>query len=393
MPSYRVAVVGGSLGGLTAACLLRDAGHDVTVFERSSKPLEQRGAGIGLLRATYRYPVERGGIDLDSISVETDHIRYLRQDGGVELDQKHKYLFSSWNTIYRVLMDCFDPDRYLLGHELSDFSQSIDGVSIEFANGTTFDCDLLVAADGIGSTVRNRLQPDSTAQYAGYVAWRGMVSESEVEPNVAEQLGDAVSYQVYPNSHVLAYPIPNASGSVRPGERLLNFVWYRNYDEADGLTDLLTDRGGVTRELSVPPGAMADHHIAEMRATATERLAPPFEALVAATAEPFVQTIYDIAIERMAFDRICLIGDAGFAVRPHAAAGTAKAADDAWQLVDALTDAPDVAAALAAWEPAQLALGLNLRERTRRVGHRSQVTNDWKPGDPENLFGLHHPGD
>ena len=53
MRGARVIVVGGSLGGLTAACVLRDAGHDVTVHERSPDPLEQRGAGIGLLAATW----------------------------------------------------------------------------------------------------------------------------------------------------------------------------------------------------------------------------------------------------------------------------------------------------------------------------------------------------
>ena len=56
-----IAVVGGSLGGLTAACLLADAGHDVTVYERSPAELEERGAGIGFLPATYRYLVEHGG--------------------------------------------------------------------------------------------------------------------------------------------------------------------------------------------------------------------------------------------------------------------------------------------------------------------------------------------
>ena len=47
----KVSIVGGSLGGLTAACLLRDLGYDVSVYERSAVRLEQRGAGIGFLPA------------------------------------------------------------------------------------------------------------------------------------------------------------------------------------------------------------------------------------------------------------------------------------------------------------------------------------------------------
>ena len=53
-------------------------------------------------------------------------------------------------------------------------------------------------------------------------------------------------------------------------------------------------------------------------------------------AEPFVQLIVDVAVPRMVFGRICLLGDAAFALRPHAAVGTAKAAEDAWQLARAL---------------------------------------------------------
>jgi 2,6-dihydroxypyridine 3-monooxygenase len=104
--------------------------------------------------------------------------------------------------------------------------------------------------------------------------------------------------------------------------------------------------------------------------------------------------VVDLAVERMAFGRTCLIGDAAFAVRPHAAAGTAKAAADAWALRDALADHPgDVSAALATWEPGQLALGRSLLERTRAIGRRSQVDNDWRPGDPELIFGLYAAGD
>lgn len=65
----RVAIAGGSLGGLTAALLLRDLELDVTVYERSPAELEQRGAGIGFLPASYRYLVERAGRSLEAISV------------------------------------------------------------------------------------------------------------------------------------------------------------------------------------------------------------------------------------------------------------------------------------------------------------------------------------
>lgn len=392
MESISIQVVGGSLGGLTAACLLRDDGHDVTVYERSSRELEERGAGIGFLPETAKYLVERGGLDVREISVATDHIRYLHRDGSVAHGLAHRYLFSSWNTVYRKLLDCFDGSRYRLGHELTDFTQSDDGVTATYSTGEVVSSDLLVAADGIGSMVRSRLQPNARHTFAGYVAWRGMVPEAELPVDIVDQLGDAITYFVYANSHILVYPIPDIAGSVAPGDRLINFVWYRNYLDGGDLDDLLTDRDGVRRELSVPPGAMSDRHDAEARATAAARLPRVIAAVIDATEHLFIQSIHDIEVDAMVFDRIALLGDAAWSVRPHAAAGTAKAADDGWALAAALRSGPTVGAALGAWETSQMTLGRSLLERTRQVGSRSQVSNTWDPGDPDLIFGLHRPG-
>ncbi|HEY1000939.1 MAG TPA: FAD-dependent monooxygenase, partial [Streptosporangiaceae bacterium] len=102
---------------------------------------------------------------------------------------------------------------------------------------------------------------------------------------------------------------------------------------------------------------------------------------------------YDIAVPRMAFGRVCLIGDAAFAVRPHAAAGTAKAAADGWALAAGLTAAGgDVPAALARWERGQLALGQALLARCRDIGDSSQVHGAFRPGDQRLIFGLYEPG-
>jgi 2,6-dihydroxypyridine 3-monooxygenase len=389
-----IGVVGGSLGGLTAACLLRDAGHDVTIYERSSRELEQRGAGIGLLEVTSRYLVERAGAALTDISIATGHIRHLRRDGTVEHESAHRYLFSSWNTVYRRLLDHWRPSPYLLEREMVDFRERTGvGVDIDFASGTTESVDLLVCADGVGSMARARLQPNAAEGYAGYVAWRGMVPEADLPSDVAASLTDAITYYVYANSHILVYPIPGLDGSVTPGERLINFVWYRNYLEGPDFDDLMIDRTGLRRDLSLPPGSVSAPHDAEVRAHAAARLPAVLAAVVDATEQLFVQVVYDIEVERMAFGRVCLIGDAAFAVRPHAAAGTAKAADDAWTLAAALDSGGTLGGALSGWESTQLALGRNLLERTRRVGRRSQVDNTWTPGDPDFIFGLHAPGD
>lgn len=388
----RAAVVGGSLGGLTAALLLHDLGVEVDVYERSPTELVQRGAGIGFLPESARYLVERAGVALDSISVATSHIRYLDRHGEVVYDGVHEYRFSSWNTVYRQLLACLRPSQYHLGHEMTGWVDGGDAVEVQLAGRPAQRVDLLVCADGVGSTARAHLLPTVQPSYSGYVAWRGMVTEARLDGATRARFGDAITYYVYANSHILVYPIPGSDASVTPGERLLNFVWYRNYLEGSDRDDVLTDDTGQRREISVPPGAVSERHVAEAHAVARARLPAPIARVVCSTDQPFLQVVYDIDVPHMAFGRVCLVGDAAFVVRPHAAAGTAKAAADAWALADAVEREAHVPAALARWEPGQIALGRQLLERTRRIGRRSQVDGTWVPGDPELIFGLRGPG-
>jgi 2,6-dihydroxypyridine 3-monooxygenase len=173
----------------------------------------------------------------------------------------------------------------------------------------------------------------------------------------------------------------------------MNFVWYRNVAGGEELRGLLTDRDGEIRTSSLPPGAVREPYVEEIRRYAAGQMAPPIAEVVSRTEMPFVQVIFDVEVGAMAFGRVCLIGDAAFAARPHAAAGTAKAAANAWALAEALADAHgDVERALREWEGPQLTLGRNLVRRAREIGDRSQFGGSWVPGDPSLVFGLYEPG-
>jgi 2,6-dihydroxypyridine 3-monooxygenase len=389
----RVAVVGGSLGGLTAALVLRDLGCQVDVFERSTAELESRGAGIVVLDETVRYIRERTDLELDQLTTVTGLLRYFGRDGAVVFEEPRRYRYSAWQTIYRALLGCFGRRRYHLSKEMVGFDQQGEHLQVRFADGSTAAYDLLVCADGISSNARSALQPQARPAYAGYVAWRGTVEEGRLSRAVRDLLADSICYQVAPNSHILLYPIPALDGSVVPGRRLANFVWYRNYAAGNELDDLMTDRDGVRRDITLPPGAAREAHLRELRAVAAAQLAPQFAEVVQRTRLPFVQVIFDIEVDQMAFGRVCLIGDAAFALRPHAAAGTAKAAADAWALAEALAATQgDIRVALPRWERHQLAVGRAVLERARRNGNKSQFQGAWRPGDPELVFGLYEPG-
>ncbi len=385
-------MIGGSLGGLTAALLLRDLGCDVSIYERSQRELEARGAGIAVLEATWRYPVQRLGVPADEFSSKTTWVRFLQPDGSTSFEEPRSYHLSSWNAVYRVLLRGFGRENYHLSSEMTSFVDDGTHVGISFADGRTDEVDLLVCADGIASGARNTLLPEVRSTYAGYVAWRGVIPESKLSADTFNTLYESLTYQVLENSHILVYPIPGLAGEVEPGQRLMNIVWYRNVPE-DELATLLTDVNGEVRSLSVPPGLVGEREVAKMRLAATVELAPQLAEVVTGIAEPFLQVVYDIEVPQMAFGRVCLIGDAAFACRPHAAAGTAKAAEDGWILAEEFASTGgDVVATLAAWEVRQLALGKNLLDRTRNIGFRSQVAGTFKAGDPDLVFGLYGPG-
>ena len=390
----RVAVVGGSLGGLTAALVLRDVGGcDVEVYERSEVPLEGQGAGIVLHPATVRYFTANDAPDVGEISVPVRRLRYLDRGGGTADEQPCSYRFTAYNALYRGLLGCFDEDRYHLGEEVVGFDQDAGGVTVQLAGDRSERCDLLVSADGIQSTGRRLLLPDVTPEYAGYVGWRGTLEEAELTGETFDALRDAITYYVMPGSHALFYLIPGANGAPEPGQRLFNWLWYRNVEEGEELEDLMTDREGARREVSLGPGAVQERHVEELREAARLALPPPLAEVVLKTAAPFVQVVFDVEVPRMAFGRACLIGDAAFALRPHAAAGTAKAAEDAWKLGEAVQrTGGDVAGALEAWEPDQLELGRRVLARARDAGRRSQFEGTWQVGEPL-PFGLYETGD
>jgi len=389
----RAVVVGGSIGGLTAALLLRRLGFDVAVFERTPTSLDGRGGGIVLQPDTMRWFEECSDQHPEQVSTSTSRVQYLGRDDEVLHDDPVPWRYTSWGTFYRALLADFGTDDYHLGEYATGFDQDESGAEVRFASGRRERADLVVFADGISSPSRRHISPGTDLTYAGYVGWRGAVPESQVSPETFALVHDAITYSVAPHTHITLYPIPSPDGGLAVGERLLNYVWYRNVPEGHELDELMTDRRGFPSKVSVHPGQVQQRYVDEMRAAARELLAPATAEVVLRTEEPYLQAVYDAGADRMALGRVALIGDAASAARPHAAAGTAKAAANAWALHDALAESPgDVAVALAKWEPGQLELGQRLLRRVKQMGDRSQFDCTWTPGDPDLRFGLYGPG-
>jgi 2,6-dihydroxypyridine 3-monooxygenase len=377
-------VVGGSLAGLSAAFWMRRAGLGVDVFERSAVAMRGQGAGIVLNPATIRH-LDGDQAALANISVATEWLRYIDTSGGVISETPGPLRFASYDALYRSYLERFDEDCYHLAREVTGAEQDGESVVVRLASGQEQEAELLVWADGIRSTGRRHLVPDTSRNYAGYVAWRGTVPPERLSETTRAAFANAITYYVGAGTHLLAYPIRGPEGHM-----MVNWLWYRNVPAAS-LPAVLTTSAGTPGEVSVPPGRVAEPTLAELR-NASSGLPPPMTELVAGTDHPFPQAVFDVAVPRLAFGRECLVGDAGFVVRPHAAAGAAKAAEDGYRLGGWLAQRGDIAAALENWEPKQLELGLALLERNRKAGERLQGSGDWAAGEPL-PFGLYQQGD
>lgn len=369
----RALVIGGSLGGLCAGVCLRAAGWRVNIFERSPGLMDDRGAGI-VLQSEVLNLLE--GLKLTTradISVESRERQYLNKDGSVVSSDDSQQFMTSWGALFNSLRRGFPDDDFHSGFKLVSFLAGENQVTARFENGREETGNLLVGGDGAWSAVRQQLLPKITPEYAGYVAWRGVVAENSLSTALLETFLDKFTFFQMPRSHILCYAIPGADGSITKGKRRLNWVWYWNYREADELPALLTDRTGRKRRTSVPPGMVCAEHWQKQMDIARALLPPQFQELLEATEEPFAQPIRDLAVPQMVFGRAVLVGEAAFVVRPHTAAAAAKAAADGMKLGQALSDGDNnLAENLRRFEAPQLQMGLHLRDYGIRAGNQSQ---------------------
>ncbi|AIO70268.1 FAD-dependent monooxygenase [Burkholderia oklahomensis] len=373
----RAVIVGGSLGGLFAATSLRSIGWDVDVFERSPHYLDSRGGGL-VLQPDVLDAFRFGGIDYTGpLGVRSEYRQFLDARGEIAQRERLPQTQTAWSMLYGTLKASLPAGMIRSGVALTDIVREDAEVHARFSDGADVRADLLIGADGPDSTTRRLLLPGSLPAYAGYVAWRGLVPEPRLDAAAAARLTNAFTFQQEAGHQLLAYLIPGENGSTVPGERRWNWVWYRRLPAGDALRAALTDRHGIVRTHSIPPGAMSDAQRGGLLDDAAAHLAPALAALVAATDAPFMQIIQDYRAPRMAFGRAVLLGDAAFVARPHTGAGTAKAAANAVSLARALdASGDDVDRALAAWQSTQWRYGVQLANWGIALGERIMGDGD-----------------
>ena len=280
----------------------------------------------------------------------------------------HPQILTSWGRLYSLLRDALPAAHHRLGAHAVAAQQDEAGVTLQLAGGEALHADLLVAADGIRSTLRNSLLPAVQPEYAAYVAWRGVCDEAVLSRHTLASLFPHFGFGLPAGEQIIGYPVAGADNSTAPGQRRWNYVWYRPAAAGAELDALMTDADGRHHPQGIAPQQVSWRQIAAMRQAARALLAPQFAEIVEKTALPFLQPIYDLASPQLAHGRIALLGDAAFVARPHVGMGVAKAADDAMALVRCLTAAGSGPQALRLYEAERRPAGERVQDRARRLG-------------------------
>jgi 2-polyprenyl-6-methoxyphenol hydroxylase-like FAD-dependent oxidoreductase len=355
------------MSGLFAGHMLRTAGWQVDIYEKVEGELSGRGAGI-VAQPEILAALNALGLDTRELGVAVGKRRLFDSSGRIILETDCPQVMTAWERVYRILRDAFPAQYYHQGRSLRTIEQNADGVAAIFADGQSVPGDLLIGADGIRSNVRGLCAPADQPLYAGYVAWRALIAESAMLPNVHRDIFPFMAFCLPPGEQMLGYPVAGADNDLRPGHLRYNMIWYRPADEETELVSLLTDENGVRHSMSIPPPLISRASIAGMREAARRVLAPQFVEAVGVVDQPILQPIFDLQSKRIAFGRIAIIGDAAFVARPHVGAGVAKAAGDAEALVNALQANADIPAALSQFEAERLPVGRQMVQRARHLG-------------------------
>ncbi|MGW9173398.1 FAD-dependent monooxygenase [Streptomyces decoyicus] len=401
-----VAVVGGSIAGCATALAAHRAGAGrVTVYERTTGRLADRGVGLAVHNARYAELAAAGYMDAAMPWVQLATRRWYVRDGSAPLGRQVGVLpfpFRSycWGPLWQELRRRLPEDTaFRPGVRVAAVSDAEDGTvlhldSVENGEGAesgeggegggerrhtgasrrTERFDLVIGADGYRSVVRDTAFPGVRPGYAGYLAWRGAVPADRLTelgfPGLpadpwAEE--DCI-YGVFAGGHVIIYRIPDGRGG-----RRANWVLYTA--PPAGL-DL-----GLDTPTSLPPGTLTDALYAHLAHVTDELLPPYWGGLMRLTPrqEVFIQPMYDFTAPRYTAGRLLLAGDAATVARPHTGAGAVKALQDAAALEAALHAVRERPDALAAYGAERGETGRTMVELGRRLGRfLVQDTPDWR---------------
>ena len=217
-----IIIIGGGIGGLTAAIALKRQGFNVAVFERA-KAVGDVGAGISLgitaSKGLYSLGLQQeiraaSDVPLSSAAVHYQTGEILggsfadRVYGAEDLPFMNQIHRADLFTVLKTALDAADPTALRLGHAFVGFEQDEQGVTAIFEDGLRVRGAALIGCDGIRSVVRTQMFGNENPRFTGRVVYRFMVPIEDAAPFMGA--GKSISY-VAPEKSLLRYPVRHGS--------------------------------------------------------------------------------------------------------------------------------------------------------------------------------------
>jgi len=350
----KAVIVGGGIGGLTAAMALQRAGIDAVVHEAGEAPADY--AGLFLNLASNGLDVLRTlGVDVATAAGSVPIPRMVMWSGtgkrlgevanGLRLDDGTTSVCVKRGDLGRTLRD--EAERRGIevrwGKRLETYEVTADGdVAARFADGTEAEGDLLLGADGIHSRTRRLMEPDApSSRYTGLVSLGGYSHATTLSPTPDTQ------HFVFGRRAFFGYLVRD-SGEV---------YWFAN----------LPRPTEPAREDLAAASTDDWRHI--LLAAFADDLPLIGEVIEATHGEIGAYPVHDLTgLPTWHRGPIGLIGDAAHAVSPSAGQGASLAVEDALLVARCLRDAPAVEAALATYEGLRRGRAEKIVAYSRKIG-------------------------
>jgi 2-polyprenyl-6-methoxyphenol hydroxylase-like FAD-dependent oxidoreductase len=347
----RILIIGGGIGGLTAAVALRRRGFEATVYEAAPE-LRPVGKGIWVptnaMQVLHRLglgdAVVKAGWPLERIQLRTAAGRLLLDGDLHRVKAKYGHTTVSIHraALVRVLAEALPPGALRFGHRCTGVEPDGAGVAARFTGGAQARGDLLVAADGIRSAVREQVFPGVPLRYSGLTCYRG-IANLDLPADLAR-----VCWEVWGGLARFGF------SAIGPRQ----VYWF------------------------APITAPADSPQPSGEALAAQYADFPVpipDILRHTPAEEFIRTdLYDFApIDRWWSGRVVLLGDAAHAMTPNLGQGGAQAVEDAYVLADRLAGCATVEEALREYERLRLPKVRWVVNTAWRFGRLAHLRGRW----------------
>ncbi|CAI9267729.1 unnamed protein product [Lactuca saligna] len=391
----RVVVVGGSIAGICSAHALLSAGWEVMVLEKTTAPPtgSPTGAGLGLDPLARRIinswlPQQQSDNLLNNhtlpLTIDQNQATDVEKKISRMLTRDESFNFRAayWSDLHGLLYKALPRDIFLWSHLFLSFHVSDDQKSVKvqckhLQTGEMIEIigDLLVAADGCMSSIRQTFLPDLKLRYSGYCAWRGVLDLSDDEKSeilvdlqkVYPDLGKCLYFDLGNGTHSVFYELLN---------KRINWIWYVNQPEPQ------LKGNSVTMKVS-------NDMIKKMQDEAQKVWVPELTRIIKETKQPFLNVIYDCnPLKQIVWGPVVLIGDAAHPTTPHGLRSTNMSILDASVLGQCLmkSGVENLVAGLQEYQSIRVPVTSKQVLHSRRLGRIKQglVLDNGKVFDPKN---------